>query len=372
MSLSISTSPDPAAHIDVLAIERELTDLWKQAGHGEDGEEGDAVTRTCVLNLIVLTSSYQASHQANTTIVQLMASHPHRAFVVIAGEQAASLQAWVQAHCQAPGAGRAQVCCEQITIEAPTPAHARVPGVVLPLLLPDVPIMLWHRHGEPFDDQLFTRLGELCDRLIVDSATFANPQAGLARMAALIDSDTAVSDLSWGRLTPWRELIAQFFDASAMLPHLGEIAHVTVEYEASPNTPDDRSQALLLIGWLASRLGWRPIAASAAAETGNLLRMSDASGNDITVELRPAAPRADLLDRLATVTITGARARFSVARGDAADCAVARAEVEGMQMIDRVVRLERLDEAGLIAEELRLLGRDRAFEDALHLAATLF
>ena len=42
-----------------------------------------------------------------------------------------------------------------------------------------------------------------------------------------------------------------------------------------------------------------------------------------------------------------------------------------MAPLQRVVRLERLDEADLIAEELRLLGRDRAFEGALQVAALL-
>jgi hypothetical protein len=42
-----------------------------------------------------------------------------------------------------------------------------------------------------------------------------------------------------------------------------------------------------------------------------------------------------------------------------------------MPPLQRKVRLERLDEANLIAEELRLLGRDRTFEEALRVAAAL-
>ena len=83
-------------------------------------------------------------------------------------------------------------------------------------------------------------------------------------------------------------------------------------------------------------------------------------------------PKDDALDRLATVTLECARGRFSVGRADAPDAAVARADVEGMLPLQRVVCLERMDEAALLAEELRLLGRDRGFEGALRLATELF
>ena len=89
----------------------------------------------------------------------------------------------------------------------------------------------------------------------------------------------------------------------------------------------------------------------------------------------PAAPDRQAvtvaLDRLAALVIECRRARFSITRGDAPDSAIARAEVEGMQPLERRVRLERLDEAELLAEELRLLGRDRTFESALHMAAVI-
>ena len=60
-----------------------------------------------------------------------------------------------------------------------------------------------------------------------------------------------------------------------------------------------------------------------------------------------------------------ARARFYVGRDESPEAAIARAEVEGRPPLQRMVRLERMGEADLIAEELRLLGRDLAFEGAL-------
>jgi glucose-6-phosphate dehydrogenase assembly protein OpcA len=360
--------------IDVRAIERELGQLWKQVAEGTGDQPGKDVTRTCVLNLIVVTAGGRDADRATEVVAQLTMRHPNRAIVISAapGAKKDRLDAWAQMHCLLPAPGRQQVCGEQITIEAHGPAVDRVPGTILPLLAPDVPVMLWWPRGEPFDDPRFARFADMVDRAIVDSATFADPEAGLARMAALLAA-TRLSDLSWSRLTPWRELIAQFFDAPAMATHLAEVTRVVVEYEA-PQGAADRDQALLLVGWLASRLGWQTnpaggstlLAGEAGAAT---LQLASANGDPIAVELRPAPPKDDALDRLAALVLECRRARFTVARDVEPDCALARAEVDGRPPLTRRVRLERLEEAALIGEELRLLGRDHTFEEALRFAA---
>jgi glucose-6-phosphate dehydrogenase assembly protein OpcA len=246
----------------------------------------------------------------------------------------------------------------------------RVPGTSLPLLVPDVPVMRWWPRGEPFGDPRLAKYLGLVDRMIVDSATFAAPEDGLAEQARLMDAGIAISDLAWARLTPWRELIAQFFDAPAMLPHLDAIERVVVEYQAREGEAPDRIQAMLLVGWLGSRLGWR---AGGAAQQDGIMRLALArpDGARIAVELRPVEPKDDSLGRLAACTLECSNGRFTVSRADAPDAAVARSEVVGKQPIGRVVRLQRIDEAELLAEELRLLGRDHGFEGALRLATRL-
>jgi glucose-6-phosphate dehydrogenase assembly protein OpcA len=358
--------------IDARAIERELNELWKQANDSHKGGKRHTATRTRVLNLIVVTRGDQAADHATETIAKLTARHPHRAIVVnaIPHSPEDQLDVWVQAHCQLPQPGRARVCGEQITIEARGPALDRVPNTILPLLVPDVPVMLWWTRGEPFDDPRFAKFADMVDRMIVDSATFSRPEASLARMAALLESGIRISDLSWSRLTPWRELTAQFFDAPSQVTYLEELTQVTVNYEAQPGA-DDRSQALLLVGWLATRLGWR--AAGSASRRGSIttLPMRRADRSEVIVRLRPTKPKEDVFDRLAALTLESPRARFSVERDRAPHCAVARAEIAGMPPLTRKVHLEQLDEAELIGEELRLLGQDQTFAEVLGMAAML-
>jgi glucose-6-phosphate dehydrogenase assembly protein OpcA len=367
------STPTAPSHVDIRtmapkasalsAIERELRTLWQSAAESAEAGRGAAVTRTCLANLVVLVHERDAAEQATTVIDQLTDIYPNRAIVVTALPGPPALAAWVQAHCKLPAPGRPQVCGEQITVEASGEATVHIPGVVLPLLVPDVPVVLWLPRGEPSEHPAAAKLTDVVDRLIVDSATFTAPEHGLAAILGLLDADTGVSDLAWARLTAWRELLAQFFDDPAMLAHLAEVEDVRLTIPHQPGATPDRSQALLLVGWLATRLGWR------VAEDGARLLRPD--GGPIALEMSPLERPEQWPDRLLAVAIGCRRAQFSVARIADSDTAVARAKAEGRWPIDRTVRLDRLDDAALLAGELRLLGRDRSFEEALRLATAL-
>lgn len=354
--------------VDVRAIERELTALWQQA----DQDQPDAVTRVCVLNLVAVVRSGRVADRITEIIARLNTRHPNRAILVSAlpdeGADGPALEAWVQAHCRLPAPGRPQVCCEQITITARGAAAQQAAGVVLPLLVADVPVMLWWPRAEPLDDPLFARLSALADRIIVDSSTFEDPEAGLGRLARAFGAGLPISDLAWGRLTPWRELTAQFFDAPALLPHLAELRRVRIEVEAAEGGQPDRSAALLMVGWLAARLGWQPAPGAPATRDQLAFALRRRDGAEVAVELRPAPPREDALDRLASITLECEHGTFRVSRGDQPETAHAHAEIEAMGALERVVRLERQSEDDLLSEELRLLGRDQGYEGALSMA----
>src|SRR5207237_3214155 len=110
---------------------------------------------------------------------------------------------------------------------------------------------------------LFRQLADSLNRLIVDSATFENPEGTMAKMSARLRNDwpkLACTDMNWARLTRWRELVAQFFDGAALRPYLDRIGLVTIDFALSKQGgPVNRAQALMMAGWLASRLGWMPI-----------------------------------------------------------------------------------------------------------------
>src|SRR5204863_2107982 len=133
--------------------------------------------------------------------------------------------------------------------------------VALPLVAPDLSTFLWWRNAPHVSDKVLDKLLRATDRLIIDSAEFAQLPADLVEVNNLFGEATydhvGVSDLNWARLTFWRELLADFYDVAAYRTVLDGIDSVQVDYVA-PELDETAvaPQALLIAGWLGSRLGW--------------------------------------------------------------------------------------------------------------------
>lgn len=350
-------------HIDIRAIEQAIAELWRSAAQGDDQQA--AVTRTCVLNLLVILHD---GADVTDMIAALTEDFPSRAIVinVEANEPAEgelALEAWVQAHCQMPTPGRPHVCCEQISIVARGNAIEQVPGTVLPLLVPDVPVILWYPYGSPFDDPLFERLGSMADRAIVDTKTFANQREGLRHMAARVGQQPDMSDLTWGRITLWREQIAQSFDSPVLMPQLHAVTRVEICH-----TPKAQTQALLILGWLASRLEWK-LQEGGFGPQGGTLRLAR-KDDALEATLGPYGMHTEHR-RSASVTIICETVTVQVIHDEHDQLLLTRIEAAGKPALQRRVPWKSSDQLALLAEELRLPGHDRPYIEALQAATQL-
>lgn len=68
--------------IDARSIERELNALWQETTDNKSPDQRHQVSRTRVLNLIVVTRSAAAAERATEVAAKLTLRHPHRAIVV--------------------------------------------------------------------------------------------------------------------------------------------------------------------------------------------------------------------------------------------------------------------------------------------------
>jgi len=91
----------------------------------------------------------------------------------------------------------------------------------------------------------------LAQVVLADSVDAADPREAIER-ARELEQRAYVVDLAWLRSTPWRERIAAAFDPPALRTELGMISAITINHH-----PDSAVAALLLVGWLASRLDWQ-------------------------------------------------------------------------------------------------------------------
>ncbi len=113
-------------------------------------------------------------------------------------------------------------------------------SVVLPLLLPDSPVVVWWP-GKPPTNPSEDAIGQLARRRLTDAEATDSPIRSLKAVGReYAPGDT---DLSWTRLTPWRALLAAALDQST-----GKVTGGTVV--AGTGNP----AATLLVAWLESRL----------------------------------------------------------------------------------------------------------------------
>jgi glucose-6-phosphate dehydrogenase assembly protein OpcA len=268
-----------------------------------------------VLTLVIVTdeeNAYDALKAANDASRE----HPSRTLVVIKRvsrsprERAqARLDAEVRVGTDA-GTGETVV----LRLYGDVLNHAQ--SVVLPLLLPDAPVVVWWAVNAPADPAN-DPLGALAQRRVTDTHASEQPVRDLAaRASAYTPGDT---DLSWTRTTPWRSMLAAALDQVAC-----EVTSVEVEGE------EFNPSCELLAMWLADRLHV-PVKRSLSAGPGlTAVRMETTCGPIVL-------HRAD--GSLATLSIEG--------------------------QPDRAVALQRRETSELIAEELRRLDPDDTYASAL-------
>jgi glucose-6-phosphate dehydrogenase assembly protein OpcA len=370
------------ATLDVEAVEHELAELWKHAGASEEDEAG-ATMRARVLNLIVYVETAQALAQINEVIAEITGAHPCRALVLIAERQAADhdIEMFISAFCQTPDArSERRLCCEQVTLKAAGRFVRELPSAATPLLVSDLPIFLWWRAAFETGDPVFKSLTRAADRLVIDSAVFSRPREDLTALVHLLPearkTRTAVSDFNWSRLTSWRALLASFYDVAEYRAALDRLERVRFEYVAAEAAPQAIApQALMLAGWLASRLGWsvkQTLARDRDEETHAVLLKKDSTS--IVFEFRRIERQEFKPGRLARVELKSEAepaASFVVKRSD--DGLHLETSASGCAEVysSRVVPVRNRSAAVLLGRELSIVSRDRVYEQAIASAAEL-
>jgi glucose-6-phosphate dehydrogenase assembly protein OpcA len=191
---------------------------------------------------------------------------------------------------------------------------------------PSLPVIVWCPTRLPHRDHpVLARAYEV----LVDGRAVGAPSA-LAELVAL-SRLLPVTDLSWVRLTPWRELVAELFMGDDFSPFLRGVHRV--EAAGGPWA------RLLLGGWMMSRLQLAP----------TVIRL---------VEADLAAVHVLARDR-------GRQASFTVARSSDGYEVHATATIEGGATHRRTVLLPRWSTARVLDRALVHLGRDDIWEQSL-------
>ncbi|CAA9394648.1 MAG: OpcA, an allosteric effector of glucose-6-phosphate dehydrogenase, actinobacterial [uncultured Nocardioides sp.] len=279
---------------DAAGIASALLDARRDAGSPAMG---------MVMTLVIVVPDEDAE-EALAAAREAAREHPSRLLAVVigSGRGASAIRAEIRTGAGAVG--------EMALIRLSGEVTRHPESVVLPLLLPDSPVVVWWPTDAP-DDPAGDPLGALASRRITDAAQARSrrTQALLVQCASYAEGNT---DLAWTRLTPWRALLAAAMDQVDV-----RVSGISISAERVSPSAD------LLGAGLADRLR-AP------------LERHRSQGPGIT-----------------DVTLTTRRGDISVTRPDGR---LATLSVPGAP--DRPVALRRRDIPELLAEELRRLDPD--------------
>ena len=295
---------------DTSAVNRKMVDLRESAG---------AVALGRVLTLVIITDDGPEAEAAISAANDASREHPCRVLVLARGVRRAAAR--LDAQIRIGGdAGASEV----IVLRMYGPLSDQGGAIVVPLLLPDAPIVAWWP-GEPPLSPSEDPVGAVASRRITDVSSTKGPARALSKLRGHYRAGD--TDLAWSRVTGWRAMLTAALDQP---PH-EQVTKATVSAVA------DSASADLLAGWLTARLG-------------------------VTVARRTAEVAGG---EIAGVRVDRASGPVEISRVDGKN-----AMLHQPGQPDRRVALPRRSARECLAEELRRLDPDEIFADALEAGAT--
>jgi len=224
-------------------------------------------------------------------------------------------------------------------------------GAANALRLPEAPvILLWIAPGIGDDDR-FCELSRDARTVVYNSSLV---DAGDAALRQLVDyvkrhPELPLADIAYLRLAPWQESVAILFDGEESCELL-DLERVEIGCGSQP-------EGLYLLGWLASRLNWKP---------GSENTLAAPDGKAIAFEIRrEGEPR-----RIARIALSSARSSF-VAETDPNGETINLSVTGGHAKPPRLRAINNPGVAALVERAILSSQNDRVFEASLAAAGAI-
>jgi len=266
------------------------------------------------------------------------------------------------------------VCCEYITLRGTKAALERVSDLVASLILPELPQFVWWKATPSPEQLIFQNLAGSSNCIIVDSSYFSDAEAELHKMQELIESGTNIADLNWHRLAPWQELSAAAYDPPERRESLQYVDRISIDYEQG-----NAAQALMYLGWFASRLSWEPTEYVEEGGIYNIKKVHFKGTNGLPIEAELAGiPVADSGEVIGDLT----GLRLLSTNENANCCTILCSETTGcMRMeagggaqscqVEQVTALSDQKADFMLGQQLQRWGEDVLYEESLAMVARI-
>ena len=230
--------------------------------------------RACLFNLVIYSQSEQRTLYLKEVIQSIIEKFPCRILFIQGGIKADnqrdtqnSLQESFQSnstllpsseteHFFQVAVVKGMNDCSQININASFSELYRVPYIVIPNLVTDLPLYLLWGYDPTEEKIILPQLKPFATRLIFDAESCTSRLKNFSQkiLNEMHFFNVDIMDLNWAWISPWRDILTQVFSSEEKIQHL-EIAHtVVIEYAEGENCT--LTQAMYLQAWIATQLQW--------------------------------------------------------------------------------------------------------------------
>ena len=226
----------------------ELKKIW-------DRLEGLGAMRASLFNLIVVAPDNARREYVRKITNNVIKRFPCRVIFITIVEMIKEIKVHVSATSETEG-----IACDMIEIAAPSSLLHKIPFLILPHFLPDLPIYLLWAENPTEHPTLHKDLQKWSTRLIYDSEV-SDKLSDFSKTLIAESETREVADLNWARTENWRELIAATFYSPARLASLQGAKKVEIHYNNFETSffCHTKIQALYLEAWLTTCLNWSPM-----------------------------------------------------------------------------------------------------------------
>ncbi len=209
--------------------------------------------RACLFNLIVFNRLSPRTDYIRDIVQKVSEKYPCRVLFISSDPDAQ--RPYLKTAVSVVGSGT--IACDYIDIGVSGPDIDKVPYLLLPHLIPDLPVSLLWTEDPCQEHPLFAPLSQWADRIIFDSES-ADSLLHFSQKVLKLRAETGIdtADLNWARTEGWRELIASLFRSGE---YLDQIEEITLSYNERQTESfcHLKVQSLYLLSWIASRLHWK-------------------------------------------------------------------------------------------------------------------
>jgi glucose-6-phosphate dehydrogenase assembly protein OpcA len=234
-------------------ISAELARIW-------NSDEGKKALKAHLFNLIFYTPKSDRTAYIQTIAQKIIDKFPSRIFVIVADETKNSGELTTNVSLISSSKGEYAISCDLIQFEGSGDKLKRIPFVILPHLITDLPVYLIWGEDPSLNNPLLAQLEPFVNRLIFDSECAQNlPAFAKAVLAHKNEAHCDIADLNWARCESWRDLLTDLFYPEERLAALGKVKSMRITYNSCESAFFCRTavQAIYIQSWIASQLNWK-------------------------------------------------------------------------------------------------------------------